>query len=68
MIVHIEIAQVARQGSAWCGSSIQGPRIIGLENFLLHAEQPRTGPVCEKCLEVVLGLFGAAIRKTNPRE
>jgi hypothetical protein len=64
---HIEIAQAARQGKAWCGVSIVGQRIIGLENFLLHAEQPRTGPVCEQCLAAVLGLFGAAIRKTNPK-
>lgn len=64
---HIEIVQRARQGQAWCGMAITGPRIVGLENFLLHTEQPRTGPVCEKCLEVVLGLFGAAIRKTNPK-
>jgi hypothetical protein len=64
---HIEIVQVARHGRAWCGMSIVGPCITGLENFLLHAEQPNTGPVCEKCLEHVLALFGAAIRKTNPK-
>jgi len=64
---HIEIVQTARQGTAWCGVSIAGPRILGLENFLLHAEQPHTAPICEKCLERILGLFGDAIRKTNPR-
>ena len=62
---HVEIVQQARKGSAWCGASIIGPRIIGLENFLLHAEQPRSGPVCEKCLEAILGVFGAAITKVK---
>jgi hypothetical protein len=67
-VFHIEIVQAARQGKAWCGMMITGPRIIGLENFLLHAEQPHTGPVCEQCLGAVLSVFGAAIKKTNPRE
>ena len=64
---HVEIVQQARKDRAWCGVSITGPRVVGLENFLLHAEQPRTGPVCEKCLEAILSLFGAAIQKTKAK-
>ena len=68
MFLHVEHAQVLRKGTAWCGVSVIGPRVIGIENFLYHSEQERAGPICPGCLQAMLDRFGAAVRKVNSCE
>lgn len=64
MIFHVEHTQEMRRGFAWCGASVTGPRINGLDNMLYHMESPQTAAVCGRCLEAILSLIGSAVTKT----
>lgn len=54
-----------RQGWAWCGVNVVGPRIAGLENFIYHAGDPKAGAVCERCIEAILDRIGQAVEKSQ---
>lgn len=62
-MLHIEHKQPARGQLTWCGVRIaQGPRIVGVENFIYY-EGP--GPVCPACIEAILDVVAAQIAKGN---
>jgi hypothetical protein len=65
MYLHVEHAQVMRQGKAWCGAAVIGPRVVGTDNFLYHSEQPQTAPICPGCISEILKAIGVAIAKTT---
>lgn len=67
--LHVEHVQPMRSGQTWCGlPSVQGPRIIGVENLMYYAIDGAPGPVCAACvLAVVNGIRALDLRGGIPR-
>lgn len=63
MFLHVEHTQAMERGRAWCGAPVTGPHIMGLENMLYHAKDPRAGAVCEQCVSAILDRIDDAIRR-----
>jgi hypothetical protein len=63
MFLHVAHTQAMERGRAWCGANVQGPHIVGLENMLYHAKDPKAGAVCEACVEAILDRIDDAVRR-----
>ena len=65
MFLHVEHPNPLKRNTAWCGATVTGPRVIGVDNMLAHVvQQPPAAPICEQCLTAILDRIGVAVRQT----